>query len=104
MKQTEKPPHESRISPYEVNEGQEVILEWSPYEWAKEEIGVKTPVKGKIVRIDGTQKENHMCDIVVSIEGFEGGNLTVYTDNGYVTTGVGGSPFDKGRFGGFYEL
>jgi hypothetical protein len=92
----------ARIDKYDVDEGDEVVLDWDPYGWAMDELGATSPVSGVISNISGVQEPRHICDVTIDVDGFEG-TLTVHLDNGYVTTGIGGSPFDKGRFLGFYK-
>lgn len=93
------------ISPFEVSEGQSIVLEWKPYVWAYEDFEwCESAIQGEIADICGTQESGHMCDISVKSDQLpDGKTLTVSLDNGYVTTGIGGSPFDKGRFSRFKE-
>jgi hypothetical protein len=73
--------------------------------WAKQEFEwCETTIQGEITDITGVQESGYMCDIRIESDQLpDGKGVTVHLDNGYVTTGIGGSPFDKGRFTRFTE-
>lgn len=93
---------EETISPYEVEEGDTVVMYWSPYMWAMDEHGFSSPAVCKVTDTSGTPQSGHMW--AVGLKSADGKSMTANIDNGYVTSGIGGSPFDKGRFRRFTDV
>ena len=89
--------HGERIAPNSLEVGQTVTLVWSPYDWARDEFGFSGRMTVEITKMPRFEIESGaMVDVEMKTQ--EGVNLRWNVDNGYVTTGEGGSPFDKGRF------
>lgn len=88
------------IDPNTLEEGDLVTLVWKPYEWAREEFGFNRRMTVEITGLPRFEiKPANMVDVEMKSQ--DGVNLRWCVDNGYVTTGKGGSPFDKGRFSRF---